>query len=201
MSRTFFIVPIVEGHGEVQAVPVLLRRLHANIIPAAGLTLNPPLRVKAGSLINDAGYFNKHVELAAQKARARANSCVLIILDCEDQCPGELGPLLLKKANLLHYNVHFIIILACHEFETWFLAAAHSLQGHCGLPAGLEPPDNCAGIRNAKGWLSSRMPHPYIETIHQPSLTQVFAFQEAMAVDSIARAVRKLRQFFRVEPI
>jgi hypothetical protein len=38
---------------------------------------------------------------------------------------------------------------------------------------------------------------PYNETDHQPRLTAAFAFQEAMAVDSFSRAVRKLYPFFQ----
>jgi len=45
MSRSFFIAPIVEGHGEVQAVPVLLRRFATELVPTAQLSLNPALRV------------------------------------------------------------------------------------------------------------------------------------------------------------
>src|ERR1017187_4442564 len=97
MSRSFFIAPIVEGHGEVQAVPILLKRLMAGVTPDARLRLNPALRVKAGSFVNDDDYFNKYVELAALKAKPWPNSCVLILLDCEDDCPGELGPKLLER--------------------------------------------------------------------------------------------------------
>ena len=112
MGPSFFIVPIVEGHGEVQAVPILLQRLPADMVPDARLHLNPALRVKAGSFVNDGDYFRKYVELAARKAKARTNACVLILLDCEDQCPGELGPGLLEKARTCRSDVVFIFILA-----------------------------------------------------------------------------------------
>jgi hypothetical protein len=105
----------------------------------------------------------------------------------------------LEKARACRSDVVFIVILACREYETWFLAAARSLRGICGLPEDLEPPSNCEAIRNAKGWLSNKMRFSYNETNHQPRLTRDFAFQEAMTVDSFARAVRKLRQFFRPE--
>ncbi len=199
MSKSFFIAPIVEGHGEVQAVPKLLKRLAADATPDAQLRLNPALRVKAGSFINDDDYFKKYLELAARKAKPWPNSCVMILLDCEDACPGELGPKLLEKAKACRSDVRIIVILACREYETWFLAAARSLQGVCGLPADIEPPDNSETIRNAKGWLSTKMSLPYNEANHQPKLTDVFAFQEAMAVASFARVVRKFHQFYKPE--
>ena len=59
MSRSFFIAPIVEGHGEVQSLPVLLRRFAAGLVPTPQLSLNPALRVKAGSFVNDPDYFRR----------------------------------------------------------------------------------------------------------------------------------------------
>jgi len=196
MSRSFFIAPIVEGHGEVQAVPLLLRRLATEAAPTAQLNLNPALRVKAGSFLNDTDYFKKYFELAARKTKAWPNSCVLILLDCEDACPGDLGPNLLKKAKACRPDVNIIVTLAFREYETWFLAAARSLRGICGLPEGLEPPDKPETIRDAKGWLSDKMKLPYNETNHQPRLTSAFAFQEAREVASFDRGFRKLREFF-----
>jgi hypothetical protein len=197
MSGSFFIAPIVEGHGEVQAVPILLRRLAAELTPTAQLHLNPALRVKAGSFLNDNEYFNKYVELAARKTKSWPNSCVMILLDSEDTCPGQLGPELLEKAKNCRADVTIIVLLAYREYETWFLAAARSLRGVCGLSDDLEPPNNPELFRDAKGWLSEKMEFPYNETNHQPKLTAAFNFQEATAVDSFARLFRKLHPFFQ----
>ena len=196
MSRSFFIAPIVEGHGEVQAVPVLLRRFAAELVPTSQLSLNPALRVKAGSFANDPNYFRKYIELAARKAKQWPNSCVLVVLDCEDDCPRQLGPDLLSRASACRSDVPIIVLLAHREFETWFLAAARSLRGVCGLPADLEPPVNPESLRDAKGWLSANMRQPYNEPDHQPKLTAAFAFEEAMGAKSFARGFGKLRDFF-----
>jgi hypothetical protein len=198
---SFFIAPIVEGHGEVQAVPILLRRLAADATPAAQLHLNPALRVKAGSFVNDDAYFKKYLELAARKAKPWPNSCVMILLDCEDDCPGELGPELLDKAKACRSDVTIIVILAYREYETWFLAAARSLRGVCGLPSDLDPPDDPELFRDAKGWLSAKMNLRYNESDHQPRLTAAFAFDEAKVVDSFARALQKLQLFFQSDAV
>jgi hypothetical protein len=197
MSGSFFISPIVEGHGEVQALPVLLRRIAADAAPGGQLNLNPSLRVKAGLFVQDDNYFRKYMELAARKAKIWPRSCVLILLDCEDDCPAELGPKLLERAKACRSDVTAIVILASREYETWFLAAARSLRGVCGLPDDLEPPNNPESVRDAKGWLSEKMGLPYNEPDHQPRLTDAFAFEAAMTVDSFARALRKLNQFFQ----
>jgi hypothetical protein len=195
MSDSFFIAPIVEGHGEVQAVPVLLRRLAQTLPAAPGLQVNPPIRVKAGSFLNDQTYFYRFIELASQKARLHPKSCVLILLDCEDDCPARQGPDLLNRAQQVRPDIHFLVILAYREYETWFLAAARSLRGTSGLPADLEPPVNPESIRDAKGWLSRQMPTGYNEPNHQPRLTAQFSFEEGKQVPSFARAFTKITEF------
>ena len=90
------IVPIVEGHGEVEALPVLIRRIFAAFRPGMIPVVNPPSRVKAGSFLQDRDYFRKYVALAAAKA-AQGDGLVLILLDGEDHCPGTLGPRLLAE--------------------------------------------------------------------------------------------------------
>lgn len=196
MKPRFFIAPIVEGHGEVQALPLLLRRVAAEAKPSVELELNPALRVKPGSFFQDENYFRKYVELAARKAKAHPGGHVLILLDCEDECPGQLGPHILKRAQDCRSDVEFIVTLAKREYETWFLAAAQSLRGVCGLPMDISPPDKPESIRDAKGWLSQKMGITYNEPEHQPRMTSCFDFKTAATVHSFHRTVSKLQLLF-----
>lgn len=196
MSGIRFIAPIVEGHGEVQALPILLRRLATELAPQVDLQLNPALRVKAASFLDEggSGYFEKYIELAARKAKPWPKSCVLILLDCEDFCPAKLGPKILKRAATCRSDLTFLVILAHREYETWFLAAAESLRGVGGLAADLNSPANFESIRNAKGWLSERMSSSY-EPDHQPQMTAIFDFEQAKRAKSFNRGFEKLRAF------
>lgn len=198
MTGIRFIASIVEGHGEVQALPVLLRRLASTVAPQIELRLNPALRVKVASFLaeDDGGYFEKYVELAARKAKAWPKSCVLILLDCEDSCPSQLGPKILQRAIKCRPDVTILVVLAYREYETWFLAAAESLRGVCGLPNDLNPPQNAESTRDAKGWLSQKMPVPYNEPEHQPRMTSEFDFDQARQTHSFSRACEKLTNFF-----
>ena len=182
-------VPIVEGHGEVQAVPALLYRLALQANPGIPVRVNPPIRVKSGSFLNDDDYFRRQFALAAAKAAqaAQAQGHVLILLDCEDDCPAELGPKLLRRARAVRADVSVRVFLAYREYETWFVAAAGSLRGHAGLPADLAVPADPERIRNAKGWLSQRMPHPYDPIVHQLDFTRAFDFEQARTNDSFRR--------------
>jgi hypothetical protein len=167
------LVPIVEGQGEVQAVPALLHRLVQTVAPEIAVRVNPPIRVKAGSFLNDMDYFRRHVSMAAAKAH-QSGGHVLILLDSEDHCPAMLGPELLRRARDVRADVSIGVYLAYREYETWFIAAADSLCGMAGLPGDLAAPAEPERFRDAKGWLSERMPRPYDPIVHQLDFTRAF---------------------------
>ncbi|MBI4567993.1 MAG: DUF4276 family protein [Planctomycetes bacterium] len=190
------IAPIVEGHGEVEAVPALLYRIAETIGLADSLRVNPPIRVKSGSFLNDADYFERYVTLAAAKA-AQAGGSVLILLDCEDGCTKTLGPDLLRKARAVRGDVMFLVVLAKREYESWFLAAARSLRGVAGLKADTDPPADSTAIRGAKEWLTNHMNGTYDEITHQVVFTRKFGFEEARGNPSFDRALQRIRALFR----
>lgn len=183
---------IVEGHGEVQAVPILLRRIAATFDPRLVLRVNPPLRVKRDRFIRDTLEFTRYVELAARKAQPHGG--VFILLDAEDNCPAILGPDLLQRAQAIRSDIPFAVVLAKHEYESWFLAAARSLRGIGGLPLDLDPPADPEGRSGAKEWLEGRLTAGrYIGQKHQPELTEVFDFAQAARADSFQKCLREVR--------
>ncbi|HVY69870.1 MAG TPA: DUF4276 family protein [Verrucomicrobiae bacterium] len=198
MRDSLFVAPIVEGHGDSAAINPLLRRVTARAKPDSALFINPALRVKAGSFLKDEDYFRKYIELAARKVKAAPapRGFVLVLLDLDDDCPGKVGPEILRRAKLQRPDVDFEVVLAHREFETWFLAAANSLKGICGLPPSLEAPVDPERIRDAKGWLAERMGRSYNEPIHQPQMTEAFDLDEAAQVHSFARLLRKFNDLF-----
>jgi hypothetical protein len=191
-----YVAPIVEGHGEVEAFPPLLHR----IVRAEGyqglLLVNAPIRVKIGSFLNDPDYRRKRLVLAAAKA-AEHNGIVVVLLDCEDNCPAELGPTLLREAREARHDVRTLIALTYREYETWFLAAARSLRGRRGLPADLEPPQNPEAIRGAKEWLGRRMETPYDPIIHQAEFSRAMDFAEARTNASFDRLYAHISELLR----
>jgi len=186
-----FIAPIVEGHGEIAAVPRLLHRIWQTQDSVSRLRCNPPIRVKSGSFLNDDDYFQKYVALAAAKA-AQERGAVLILLDCDDACPAVLGPSLLSKAEAIRHDVKMIVALAYREFETWFIAAASSLRGARGLPATVTCPTDFEGIRDAKGWLGRQMNVAYDPITHQVEFVELFDLQGARASRSFNRLFEKI---------
>lgn len=186
-----YLAPIVEGHGEVEALPALLHRIARRVAPEEVLRVNPPMRVKAASFLKDPEYFRKQVTLAAAKA-AQAGGVVVILLDCEDDCPAILGPDLRRKAQEVRGDVPVLVVLAHREYETWFLAAAVSLRGKRDLPADLDPPADPEAIRDAKGWLGSRMDGPYDPVVHQLEFTRAFDLDQARSNPSFDRMWQRI---------
>jgi len=178
------LVPIVEGQGEVEAVPNLLHRIAAS--GPTDVRVNPPIRVKVSAFLHDDHYFRRYLELAGAKA-AHAHGHVLILLDCEDACPARLGPELLRRARQVRADVNTLVVLAYREYETWFVTAARSLRGLQGLPADLEAPSEPEAIRDAKGWLSERMTYPYDPVVHQVEFTRAFDLEAARENKSFQR--------------
>jgi hypothetical protein len=193
-----YLASVVEGHGEVEALPALIRRIGDAVGFVGALHVNPPIRVKSGSFLNDQDYFHKYVALAAGKAAER-NGSLLILLDCDDDCPATVGPALLRRAQAARANVNIFVALAHREFETWFITAAPSLRGRRGLPQDLKAPHDAEKIRDAKGWLSDRMSTSYDPVIHQLEFTREFDLKLARTNRSFDRLYHQIQRFLEMD--
>ena len=183
-------VPIVEGQGEVAAIGPLIRRVFEEAGRSVSPVVQPAIRVKSSSFLGDAEYFGKYVRLAAAKA-VQFSGKVLILLDCEDDCPATLGPRLLAQARAARADAAYLVVLAHREFETWFIAAAGSLSA-AGFLGAAEPPADPTAIRGAKEWLGKRMAQRYDPIIHQVRFVSRFSLDEARAVASFSRFTSRL---------
>ena len=192
------IAAIVEGHGECEAVPILIRRVAQTIDPGFVPKVLPPLRVPASRLMKE-GELERSVELAARKLQGHGG--VLVVLDCDwdNGCPATDGPALLRRAMDVRGDLPIAVILAKREFEAWFLAAAESLKGKHGLPIDLQSPARPEDIRGAKEWLSDKMPYgrSYAETTDQPAFTAIFNMNMARRVDSFDKCYREIERMLK----
>ena len=182
------IAAIVEGHGEVASLPILLRRIAQWRTPARYSEVLRPILVKRNQFLNREQEFHRYLQLAAGKAGDEG--CVLILLDADDDCPAQLGTTILHRAQDYIPHRHVSVVLANREYEAWFIAAAASLDGERGFA--LRPSDHDAdpeSPRSAKDWMGSRMPRGYGETTEQPAFSARFDLQ--LAHDR-SRSFRKL---------
>jgi len=178
------VVPIVEGHGEVGAVPVLLRRLASAM--HGQVTVARPIRQSRGALVKENG-LRLAVQIAAKQTAV--GDGILILLDADRDCPAQLGPKLLAWAHAERSDRKLSVMLAKTEFEAWFACAAESLVVKGKLPAGTTPPVDPEAIRDAKGWIASRR-GTYSETIDQPAFASLFDLAAARACPSFDKLWR-----------
>jgi hypothetical protein len=183
---------IVEGHGEVDSLPLLLRRIHEQSVSLRfpELQRNDVLRIPRSKLLRE-GELERAVMLAASKVGPAG--AVLVLLYSDDDAPCELGPTLLARAMSTGTLASVAVVLAHREYEAWFLTSASSLAGRCGLSPQLEPPPDPESIRDAKGWLREQMAgRSYREVVHQPRLTAVMDLDQARRARSFEKLWREV---------
>ncbi|MEV0592374.1 DUF4276 family protein [Nonomuraea cavernae] len=186
---------IVEGDGEVEALPILLRRVVAEISPERWVDVPKPWRLDRGCLMTVGGVEGSVNRLVCDVGTITG---LLVLLDADDDCPADLGPRLLARAQAARPDVPVAVVLANREFEAWFLAAASSLRGCAGLAADLENPPDPEQPRGCKEWLSHRTINgrPYKPRSHQSSLAAQFdlrmARENAPSFDKFWRDVEYL---------
>ena len=182
---------IVEGESEVETVPLLIRRIAANLYPELPIVVPPPIRRPRNKVVKE-NELERAVEFVARQIGGQG--AIFIILDSDEDCPAELGPALLHRASQARSDLPIAVVLAKHEFEAWFLAAAESLRGRRGLKNDLNSPDNPEAIRGAKEWLSQRMEdsRTYRETQDQPALAALFDLEQARQADSFDKCYRDI---------
>jgi hypothetical protein len=162
---------LVEGYGEVEAAPILLRRLLAEA-RCYGVDVGAPIRRTQSQLRSQEG-IQAGVRLALLQPECAA---VVILFDGEDDCPRELAGRVREWARDAAGATPCDVVIAYREYETWFLAAVESLRGSYGIRADATAPANPEARRDAKGALEEFMPadRAYSETGDQPSMSATF---------------------------
>jgi hypothetical protein len=153
------IATVVEGEGEVHALPVLIRRV-AQEHGVYDLSVPRPFRLPRSKFLSPAE-FGRAVELQARRVEDRGG--VVALLDADDDCAVEL-----VKQIRSAYGGHrsFGLIAPVREFESVFLAA-HGIRA-----------DVAESKRDAKGEMK-RLLGAYRETVHQARLSATLDLDRA----------------------
>lgn len=182
------IASIVEGDGEVAALPVLLRRLNAWCTPSTPVDVLHPIRVHRDRFLNREQEFRRHLLLAA--AKCGDDGWIIVLLDADDDCPAELGGEILERARQVVPHRRVSVVLANREYEAWFIAAAESLHGARGFAFDPAEERDAELPRNAKGWVAKHMAGgTYREITDQPAFSARMDLDEAFR---LSRSFRKL---------
>lgn len=177
MSR-LRLVPIVEGHGEVAAVRILLERTWIELLGQEEyLEVLQPIRRPRTKLDNreelrravHLGKLKLFQNPSPEEPGVRFLVLLLLDLDPHEGPPCDLAPDLAEWMREDHGDVDTACVLANREYETWFVAAAESL----GLATHGDVPDDPEVARSGKKWVQDRMQEGrYSETVDQPALTR-----------------------------
>ncbi len=128
---------IIEGQGETEAIPLLIRRICMDIVGFYAFETTRPVRVSRSKIVRT-GELERALRLAL--GPIQGDGAVLVVLDADDDAPCVFGPNLKSRALRVTQPHRVSIVAPECQFESWFLASAKSLSGVRGLRAGLEPP-------------------------------------------------------------
>jgi hypothetical protein len=190
---------VVEGHGEVEAVPILIEKIVQARDPRAHVTLLRPVhRVPRGKMVaNEGAELVRAVRF--QASRVGPDGAILVLLDADGDCPAELGPSVGRIAASAAPGVRVGVVVAKQEYEAWLVASAQSLSGYAGLATALAAPPDPEGLPNPKGWLSQRMERRYAETTDQAKLTHRLDLAFVEDLPSFQKLLRELGRLTGME--
>ncbi len=198
------LVAIVEGYGEVRAVPILACRwlLQRGLV---GEFFVPDLAINAKGCGNLKAphdpVAHRGIEHYVSRALRARPAAILAILDADDECLNRgpdrrLGPELLARARSVAGDVPVGVVIANREFEAWFLAEQASLRHSGAMPEGPELAEDPEARTGCKAAMSRLLGEAYEPTIHQRELARALTFsREARAKSpSYDKLVRELER-------
>ena len=186
------IVPIVEGDGEVTAVPLLLRKILWQI-PRYDIQVARPKNANGRGNLTKEGGLEKFIRYSWKEPDCGA---VFVLLDAENECPVLVAQNFARRVEGIGLLFPVVIVVAKRMYETWFLASIATISGHLDLPHGLMPPLNVEAVPNPKAWIEQHFPagRAYKETQDQEAMTNLMDIDLASSARSFQRMLHAVRQ-------
>jgi hypothetical protein len=186
------IVPIVEGSGEVEAVPKLLFKI-LHEMGRYDVFIGEPINAKGCANLKKSGGLETFVGYAHLQKDC---SGILVLMDADEDCAKTLAEAFSARIRKTGARYPVVSVIAKYEYETWLLAsvetiAGHELDGKSGLPGDLVCPENVEEFSGVKGWFTLRFPkgRPYKEPEDQPAMTRLLDIE---LVSQRSRSFRRL---------
>lgn len=179
---------IVEGHGDVESFPILVRRIANEILAYYDISVEQSYRLPKGKItkIDDLG---PALELASRRLRERSGpgdcNLILVTRDADNDCVVEVAQTLKELCAETIAGPIARIAIADEEFEAWLLAGAEGLRTHRDCRGDFDLPGNVDDLKSPKAifeGLILKAGRSYSETVDQPK------FAASMALDELARA-------------
>lgn len=205
------VAPIVEGYGEVESVPTLLRSIRDKILENTYVEVLKPIRrprtkllrcdPATGATTPNEDEIARAVGFATLRlldARSPGTAeLALLLLDADKDCPRDLAPELSRIVrSAAGPGLEAYVVLANPEYETWFVAAAASLEKYLKLSEADRSVADPESKHLGKGWIRQRFRGPYSETVDQPRLTATMDLATCRAhspsFDKLCRVLERL---------
>jgi len=200
VSRRFFwvevgvpkLVPIVEGDGEVPAIPALLRKL-LQAITRYDIQIARPKNANGRGNLTKKGGLERFVQYAWKEPDCGA---ILVLLDSEGECPQDIAKDFSQRIIAMGVIFPVVIVIAHRMYEAWFLASIATIAGHLDLPDGLQPPEDPEEVGNPKAWMNKNFPsgRTYKETLDQEAMTHLMDIALAGSTRSFQRLQHAIDQ-------
>ena len=177
---------IVEGHGEVDSLPTLCRRIGSAFIDHSRIRVSRPFRISRDKIVKP-GELERAVEFL--RYRVGEDGLIILLLDADDDCPLKLSRELRSRISP---DIRLSVVIANREFESWFLAGITSLRGKHGIKKDASFTNDPEAVRDAKSEISKLMidGRCYGPTRDQSALAKELDIVEAIR----ARSFRKLKE-------
>ena len=180
------LVPIVEGDGEVSAVPPLIRK----VLWASArydIQIARPKNANGRSNLTKRGGLERFVKYAWKEPDCGA---IIILVDAESDCPLEIAKDFSRRILSMGVLFPVVIVVANRMFEAWFLASIDTIAGRLNFPSDVSGPSDPEAIRDPKAWIQRHFPlgRAYKETQDQEAMTSLLDL-------NLAKSARSFRRF------
>lgn len=161
---TVRIASVVEGHGEVKAFPILIRRI-AESIGIYDCEIRTPHRIgrdhMTRSLVANA--------VRTQRDAVGSDGLIVVLYDSDDDDPATVVES--TREQLASASCDALVFVAVREYEAWLLAGIDSLRGSSAITDDATYEGDPESPRDAAGRLGELMTESYRKTLHQPRFT------------------------------
>lgn len=172
-----YIFPIVEGHGEVKAVPEIIRRIAFELNYPIDCNVLQSYRLSRGKIIRFGDDLDKVIRLGELKIQsADGIGGVLVIIDSDDDCPFDLYSSFILFKNARTFQVPVCFVSAKMEYEAWFISCAEQMRAHRTVRDDAESHPDPENVRDAKGYFNREILIDgvnYSETIDQVKYSSI----------------------------
>jgi hypothetical protein len=191
------IYAIVEGHGEVKSVPVLLRRIAAEIAPTTPLNCLVP-HLLSRTKFKDRDAVSRALTIGIARLRPlKSPTAILFLMDADGDCPKEMREDFLSTHQTQLKAIRHSVIFAVREFEAWFLAANLTQAHHRDLKADclvIEKPEEVTDAKGLfkKSFISNGVYASSVDQVRFASIMDIKTARRAASFDKLWRDLEEI---------